>query len=138
MRAQLILDQILDPFGPLSIADFSEKKNIGAFYAWWNKHEECQAEFIDPLRYFLFLEFRQFLIDFVRDVRKQAKSYRKFNVGAFALAHHRYRGYYPPFWGFNVKENPDDETECAEKRLILSAEEAGFEQIVVLAVSGPL
>ena len=137
-RALIILNQITDPVGPLNLEDFLDKKKLGAFYGWWINHEERQAEFIDPLRYFIFLELHQFLVEYVRDVRKQAKSWRGFNVGAFAIAHHWYHGYHPPFWGYNIKENPDDETECAEKRLILSAEEAGFEQIVVLAVSGPL
>ena len=137
-RAMIILDQIMDPFGPINLEDFLYYKNLGAFYAWYTNHEERQSEFVDPLRYFIFLEHRQFLIDYVRDVRKRAKSWREFNVGAFALAHSRYNGYFPPFWGFNVKENPEDKTDCAEKRLILSAEEAGFDRIIVLAVSGPL
>lgn len=135
--AKIILNRLLDPVGPLNVEDFLNYKTLGAFNAWYITHKEQQAEFIDPLRYFMFLEFHQQLIDNVRETRRKGVSHRGFRVGAFAIAHHRYHGYWPPFWGANFKKDPDDQTICAELRLVKSAEKAGFDQIVVLAVSGP-
>jgi cytidine deaminase len=137
-RAEVILNQILDPCGPLVLEDFLDYKKMGAFNGWYMTHEDKQYQFVDPLRYFMLLEFHQLLIYKVRNIREKGISYRGFKVGALAIAHHKYHGYYPPFWGANIKKKPDDETQCAELCLIKSAEDAGFEQIVVLAVSGPL
>lgn len=82
-----------------------------------------------------FLAKEKQLVKRAKTARRHAISWRGFRVGCALIAEDA-RGRRRIFAGFNVKAQREDTTLCAERMAILRAENAGFNRVVAVAVSG--
>src|SRR3712207_3544528 len=70
--------------------------------------------------------------------RELGFSYRGFKVGAAVHAIDHLRGRQALLVAGNYKPSADVQTRCAELNVITKAQELGFDEIVALAIAGPL
>ena len=81
------------------------------------------------------LEKERQLVKRAKTARRRAISWRGFRVGC-ALITEDARGRRRIFAGFNVKARQEDSTLCAERMALTRAENAGFDRVIAVAVSG--
>lgn len=82
-----------------------------------------------------FLGKERQLVKRAKTARRHAISWRGFRVGCALIAEDA-RGRRRIFAGFNVKARREDSTLCAERMAVVRAENAGFNRVVAVAVSG--